>query len=114
MAVTGMAVAGATGGLAMIEGAIAPRPAQAQSASKNPEIKVGIVQRFGENKNDKITLAPLAGDQITVNFKTGSQTQTITTSRLQIEVTMQPLDTPVLEERVVLSNHRSFESAEDS
>ena len=41
-------------------GAIAPRVAQAQSASRNPEIKVGIVQRFGEEKEDKLTLAPLA------------------------------------------------------
>ncbi len=94
--------------------ALAPQPALAQSASTNPEIKVGIVQRFGENKTDKITLAPLAGDQITVAFKTGGQEQTVTTNRLQIDITMQPLETPVLEERVVLSNHRSFESAEDS
>ncbi|MEO1445780.1 MAG: SpoIID/LytB domain-containing protein [Cyanobacteria bacterium J06635_11] len=94
--------------------ALAPQPALAQSASTNPEIKVGIVQRFGENKTDKITLAPLAGDQITVAFKTGGQEQTVTTNRLQIDITMQPLETPVLEERVVLSDHRSFESAEDS
>lgn len=112
-ALTGLSGASIVG-LAVIDGAIAPRPVQAQSASRNPEIKVGIVQRFGENETDKLTLAPLAGDQITVSFKTGSQTQTITTNRLQIDIAMQPLDAPVLDERVVLSNHRSFESAEDS
>ncbi|MEL6553339.1 MAG: SpoIID/LytB domain-containing protein [Cyanobacteria bacterium J06621_11] len=101
-------------GAAVIEGAIAPRPGQAQSASQNPEIKVGIVQRFGDEKDDKITLGPLAGDQLTVSFKTGSQAQTLTTNRLQIDVTMQPLEAPELREWVVLSTHRSFESAEDS
>ncbi|MEL6489141.1 MAG: SpoIID/LytB domain-containing protein [Cyanobacteria bacterium J06634_6] len=99
--------------LGVIE-AIAPKSTHAQSASRNPEIKVGIVQRFGAEKDDKITLGPLAGDQLTVTFKTGSQTQTLTTDRLQIEVTMQPLETPELQEWVVLSTHRSFESAEDS
>ena len=91
-----------------------PLAAQAQSATRNPEIEVGIVQRFGESKEDKLTLAPLAGDQLTVSFRTGDQTQTITTDRLQIEVVMQPLEAPVLQEWVVLSTHRSFESAEDS
>lgn len=85
-----------------------------QPISQNPEIKVGIVQRFGEIKEDKIVLAPLTGDQITVAFKTNGQDQTITTNRLQIELAMQPLSQPVLQEWVVLSTHRSFESAEDS
>ena len=97
-----------------ILGIIAPQPAQAQSTSRNPEIKVGIVQRFGEKKTDKLTLAPLAGDQITVSFTTNGQAQTVQTSQLQIGIDMQPLPEPVLQEWVVLSTHRSFESAEDS
>ncbi len=101
-------------GIAAVEGTLTPRIAQAQSASTNPEIKVGIVQRFGEKKEDKITLAPLAGDEITVSYKTGGTEQTLTTDRLQIDITMQPLSEPELQEWVVLSTHRSFESAEDS
>ncbi|MEL7223550.1 MAG: SpoIID/LytB domain-containing protein, partial [Cyanobacteria bacterium J06576_12] len=93
--------------------AVIPAAVQAQSV-QNPEIKVGIVQRFGDEKDDKITLGPLAGDQLTVSFKTGSQTQTVTTDRLQIDIEMQALPTPQLQEWVVLSTHRSFESAEDS
>lgn len=117
----GLLTTGAVTGIAMVavEGAVFPLPAQAQSASRNPEIrnpeiKVGIVQRFGEEKDDKITLGPLAGDQLTVSFLTGGQEQSLTTDRLQIAVDMQPLADPVLEEWVVLSTHRSFESAEDS
>ena len=98
----------------VLESAIAPQPAQAQSASRNPEIKVGIVQRFGEKKTDKLTLAPLAGDQITVSFTTNGQAQTVETNQLQIGIDMQPLPEPILQEWVVLSTHRSFESAEDS
>lgn len=112
----GLLTTGSVTGMAMVavEGTILPLPAQAQSASQNPEIKVGIVQRFGEEKDDKITLGPLAGDQLTVSFFTGSQEQSLTTDRLQIAVDMQPLAEPTLEEWVVLSTHRSFESAEDS
>ncbi len=113
--IASVAMTGAlTTGIVTVEASLAARPAQAQSTSLNPEIKVGIVQRFGEEKDDKITLAPLSGDQITVTFKTGGQAQTITTERLQIDVTMQPLEAPQLQEWVVLSTHRSFESAEDS
>ena len=104
---------GAAVSTAIVE-AIIPLTAHAQSATRNPEIKVGIVQRFGESKEDKLTLAPLTGDQLTVSFRTGDQVQTITTDRLQIEIVMQPLEMPVLQEWVVLSTHRSFESAEAS
>ncbi|MGI8935561.1 MAG: hypothetical protein ACR2FS_15955, partial [Phormidesmis sp.] len=96
-----------------MSGAIA-LPAQAQSANRNPEIEVGIVQRFGENETDKIVLAPLTGDQLKVDFTTNGQAQTLTASQLQINTVMQPLSEPVLQEWVVLSTHRSFESAEDS
>ncbi|MBE9060515.1 SpoIID/LytB domain-containing protein [cf. Phormidesmis sp. LEGE 11477] len=85
-----------------------------QTATQNPEIKVGIVQRFGENETDKLTLAPLAGDRLTVSFETGGEPQAITTERLVIETAMQPLPAPVIQEWVVLSTHRSFESAEAS
>jgi SpoIID/LytB domain protein len=110
---TGALMTGAALSLVSIS-TLAPYAAQAQSASRNPEIKVGIVQRFGEKKDDKITLAPLAGDQITVTFKTDGQTQTLATNQLQIDIAMQPLAQPMLQEWVVLSTHRSFESAEDS
>ncbi|EDX85273.1 Stage II sporulation protein [Synechococcus sp. PCC 7335] len=122
--------AGTFCGVMVIADTIMAQPVPAQSLSQSsvesadlsvdntlvqdPEIKVGIVQRFGENKTDKLILAPLAGDQLTVSFKTGSEPQTITTERLEIETAMQPLPTPVLQEWVVLSTHRSFESAEDS
>jgi SpoIID/LytB domain protein len=80
----------------------------------NPEIKVGIVQRFGEEPEAQLTLEPLTGDRLTVKFTTGNEPQTLTTNRVLLEITPQPLDPPQLQEWVVLSTHRSFESAEDS
>ncbi|MEM6351439.1 MAG: SpoIID/LytB domain-containing protein [Cyanobacteria bacterium P01_D01_bin.14] len=88
-------------------------PGQAQEPL-NPEIRVGIVQRFGEEDTDQITLTPLAGDRLTVKYETGGEPQTLTTNQLIIETGAQALPQPALQERVVISTHRSFESAEDS
>ncbi|MDX2217035.1 MAG: SpoIID/LytB domain-containing protein [Oculatellaceae cyanobacterium bins.114] len=90
------------------------RAAIAQNASE-PVIDVGIVQRFGAEADDELTLQPLSGDRLTLQFKTGEQTQTVTTTgSVKLDITMQPLPQPQAIERVVLSTHRSFESAEDS
>ena len=80
----------------------------------NPEINIGIVQRFGANPEDEIRLEPLTGDRLTLRFETGGQPQTLTTDQVTLDVVMQPLPKPKLQEWVVLSSHRSFESAEDS
>lgn len=83
-------------------------------AAQNPVIQVGIVQRFGENLQDRITLEALPGEQLTLNFETQGQPQTVTTTRVALGLTPEPLPEAALKERVVLSNHRSFESAEYS
>jgi SpoIID/LytB domain protein len=85
---------------------------QAQSDS-NPILKIGIVQRFGERPQDRLTLKATSGGQLTLSFPSadGTSTQTITSDRVVIEVVSQPLSQPILEEKIVLSNHRSFENA---
>ncbi|MBE9069553.1 SpoIID/LytB domain-containing protein [Leptolyngbya cf. ectocarpi LEGE 11479] len=80
----------------------------------NPEIQIGLVQRFGDEDADKLVLTPLTGDTLTVSFETNGQPETLTTQQLTLEVGAQPLPQPVLQEWVVLSSHRSFESAEES
>lgn len=92
---------------------IAGQPALAQTPP-NPVLDIGIVQRFGSEADDKLILEPLTGDRLTVQFTTGDQPQTVSSDRVVIEVAPQPITPPVVEERVVLSTHRSFESAEDS
>ncbi|MEM8543297.1 MAG: SpoIID/LytB domain-containing protein, partial [Cyanobacteria bacterium P01_H01_bin.119] len=88
-------------------------PALAQ-APQNPVIEVGVVQRFGEEPTDQLEIEPLSGDRLTVRFTTGGQPQTLTTNRLRLEIAQMPLEKAMLQERLVLSSHRSFESAEDS
>jgi SpoIID/LytB domain protein len=90
--------------------ALAP-PARARDI----ELQVGIVQRFGEEGNDKLTLASTSGDMLTLNFRhSNGQAQTLQTNQVKLEVVKQPLSTPILQERVVLSDHATFETAEDS
>ncbi|MEM9486990.1 MAG: SpoIID/LytB domain-containing protein [Cyanobacteria bacterium P01_F01_bin.116] len=93
--------------------AVIPSSVLAQ-APLNPEIQIGLIQRFGDEDQDKLVLTPLSGDTLTVTFETGGQPQTITTQQLTLDVGSQPLPQPVLQEWVVLSSHRSFESAEES
>ena len=79
----------------------------------NPILKIGIIQRFGERPQDRLTLKPTSGGKLTISFPSadGKTTQTLTSDRLVIEIAPQPLMLPILEEKIVLSNHRSFENA---
>lgn len=88
-------------------------PARSQAA-QNPVLEIGVVQRFGAEATETLILEPLAGDQITLRFETNGQPETVTTTRVVVETAPRSLPEPQLQEWVVLSTHRSFESAEDS
>ena len=85
---------------------------QAQTES-NPILKIGIVQRFGERPQDRLTLKAPSGGKLTLSFPSvdGKSTQTLSSDRLVIDIAPQQLTQPILEEKLVLSNHRSFENA---
>ncbi|NEP09332.1 MAG: SpoIID/LytB domain-containing protein [Symploca sp. SIO2C1] len=79
------------------------------------ELKIGVVQRFGAEATDELTLQATTGDSLSLGFLAGNmQPQTLETDELKLEVVMQPLPAPVVEERLVLSDHGTFETAEDS
>ncbi|WP_242024361.1 SpoIID/LytB domain-containing protein [Trichocoleus sp. FACHB-591] len=84
------------------------------AAPPEPELQLGVVQRFGTKPTDELTLQAPAGDRLTITFTTGPIRQTLSTTKVKMDVVMQPLPEPQVNERVVLSTHRSFESAEDS
>lgn len=87
-------------------------PAPAAPNSLNPILKIGISQRFGTKPSDLIVLEATPGDRLTLRFKAENAVKTLHTNRVQLEIKPQPLAKPRLEEQVVLSTHRSFETAE--
>lgn len=76
------------------------------------ELKVGIVQRFGDQATEQLLLESMPGDRLTL--KLGAGTPPIQTNSIKLEIAMQPLAKPELAERVVLGVFRSFETAEES
>jgi SpoIID/LytB domain protein len=88
------------------------RPAIAQNT--DVELQIGIVQRFGDKAKDTMTISALSGDKLTVKFAGGDgKIQTATVDSLKLETEMQPLNQPRVEEKVIFSEHRSFETAEE-
>lgn len=87
-------------------------PAVAAAPPQDVELKVGIVQRFGAKPTDTLHLQATPGTSLTLNFKTGSRQETVQARSVQLETLMQALPKSTLAERVVLSTHRTFETAE--
>ncbi len=86
----------------------------AMAAQKSePELKIGIVQRFGAKPTDVLSLQATPGDRLTIQTKAGDEA-TLQATNVKLETVMQPLPKVTLAERVVLSTHRSFETAEDT
>jgi SpoIID/LytB domain protein len=100
-------------GIGTIGGILASgNPVQAQA--RDVELQVGIIQRFGEKPKDTMSISAVPGDRLTVKVaKSDGSIQTLTTDSIQMETIMQPLSQPRVEEKVILSEHRSFETAEE-
>lgn len=83
--------------------------------AEDVELEVGVVQRFGDEKTDQMTISSLNGNLLTLRFLAGNmQPQTLQTDSVKIEVSSQPLAEEEVEEHLVLSDHATFETAEDS
>ena len=79
------------------------------------ELKVGIIQRFGDEEKDQLSLSAANNDILTFRFlDNNNKPQSLQAKTGTIGITKQPLPAPVLEERLVLSEHSTFETAEDS
>ncbi|BAQ60759.1 amidase enhancer [Geminocystis sp. NIES-3708] len=79
------------------------------------DLKVGIVQRFGDELEDEITLKSTQGDSLTVKFTNLStqEEKTLTTDELKLSITSKSLPNKIIEERLILGDHGTFETAED-
>jgi SpoIID/LytB domain protein len=79
------------------------------------ELRIGIVQRFGQNPQFKLQLEPTSGDRLQLKFTYGNEEKTLVTQNpLQLETVMEPLPKLEVKEVVVLGTYRTFETAEDS
>ncbi|MBE9170760.1 SpoIID/LytB domain-containing protein [Pleurocapsales cyanobacterium LEGE 06147] len=90
--------------------------------AKEIELQVGIVQRLGEEPIDEkeqpingLKISSIEGDLLTLNFPGQEQpSKSLQTDSVVLQVQKKPVSEPVLSERLVLSNHATFETAEDS
>lgn len=85
------------------------------SKTKDVELRIGIVQRFGDKPTEQLQLEPTKGDRLKLKFTTNKTEQTlVTTNPVKLETVMQALPQPIVEEKVVLGTFRTFETAEDN
>ncbi|MEL4894392.1 SpoIID/LytB domain-containing protein [Crocosphaera sp. Alani8] len=85
------------------------------SSAKDVDIEVGIVQRFGETQAETLSISATNGDSLTVKFQNNQgQSQTLTTTQLTLNIVEESLPQSLLKEYIVLSDHATFETAEDS
>jgi SpoIID/LytB domain protein len=85
------------------------------SAAQDVNIKVGIVQRFGDETNDRLKIASTDGDTLTLKFfNPDGSAVTLNTKEITVTVVQESASKPVLEEKLILSDHATFETAEDN
>jgi len=95
------------------KGVLGAGAALGNPAPKNPTLAIGIVQRFGTEGGDRLDLAALPGDRLTVSFTDGQgRSRNLAVQTLAVTVGAMPLPETQLEERLVLGTYRSFETAE--
>ncbi|WP_414578488.1 SpoIID/LytB domain-containing protein [Anabaena sp. CCY 9402-a] len=82
---------------------------------KDLNLRIGIVQRFGQEPAAKLQLEPTKDDRLKLRFQEGDKQRTLITSNpVQLETVMQPLSSPAIGEVLVLGTYSTYETAEDS
>ncbi|MFP4009562.1 MAG: amidase, partial [Spirulinaceae cyanobacterium] len=83
--------------------------------AQDVEIQVGVVQRFGDEPTETITLTSLPGDNLTLEILGGDmKPKTLSAEEVTLEINPRPVNEPIIQERVVLSDRATFETAEAS
>ena len=96
----------------------------------NPTLDVGIVQRFGESSGDRLTVSAVGGAPVILNYPASAggeasdepingeqplgEQQSVTVPSIAVGISHQFHPQAILQQRLILSRHRSFESAEAS
>ncbi|MDY7023691.1 MAG: amidase, partial [Cyanobacteriota bacterium] len=85
----------------------------AQSQDFNPYLAIGVVQQFGKKPTDTLILKAKPDDHLTLRFQSDEGEKVLHTLSVILKVEKQPLPEPKVDERIVLSSHRSYETAEE-
>ena len=83
------------------------------AVTREVTIKVGVVQRFGDEVKAPLVLQATEGDRLTFSFKSGSQVEELSAPNARIEIVMEALPQPQWEEKLVIRQVGTFETAED-
>ncbi|NJL84002.1 MAG: SpoIID/LytB domain-containing protein, partial [Chloroflexaceae bacterium] len=79
------------------------------------KLQIGIIQRFGQaDRPTALRLASTPGNTLTLTVPGEPQPQSLKTEAVTLEIEAAELSQPVVSERLVLSDHSTFETAEDS
>ena len=98
------------------------QPTVAAEARREIDLEVGIIQRLGAKPNgdrdsqlERVTINSTAGDALKVRFlDTPKPTPAIETKKVVLTVDSARLTQPKLQEKLILSDLATFETAEDS
>ncbi|HEY9771675.1 MAG TPA: SpoIID/LytB domain-containing protein [Coleofasciculaceae cyanobacterium] len=93
----------------------------AETKAQDLELEIGILQRLGaaplddsDPTIDQVTINSTPGDSLKVNLLGSPKPTKIETQEVVLKVNSTPLAQPKLEEKLVLSDRSTFETAEDS
>ncbi len=79
----------------------------------NPTLEIGVVQQFAKKPTDTLILKAKPGDNLTLRFNSDEGEKVLQTLSVILKVGTQKLPEPIVDERIVLSSHRSYETAEE-
>lgn len=93
-----------------------------ENQAQGMKLEVGIIQRLGaepleahEPKIERVTVSSTAGDALQVRFlNQAPEKSSIQTNQVVLRVTTNRLNQPKLQEKLVLSDRSTFETAEDN
>ncbi|MCC0175761.1 SpoIID/LytB domain-containing protein [Waterburya agarophytonicola K14] len=99
-----------------------PLTAAAEATTKEMELQIGIIQRLGakpiqdeDAKIERVTISSVSGDSLKVSFLDPSQAfSPIETKEVVLKVDSTKLTQAKLQEKLILSDRSTFETAEDS
>ncbi|MGB7520042.1 MAG: SpoIID/LytB domain-containing protein [Spirulinaceae cyanobacterium] len=96
--------------------AFAPKEEETkQKENTDVILEVGVVQRFGEESTDELTISATGGGKLTLQFLAGDMSSTtVEVQEVKVQLSSTPLAEPKVVEKVILSDRSTFETAEDS